>query len=170
MCLLESELLNVFSRMQLHSDPNWDSDTKQRPGQWRLLEESGAYMIEEFWVNWWSFRQTCAKIPKNQRSWISRIKDPRSWRILGLIFSFSHGVLDILNPATAILPRDPRDLGSRTEKILLDPRDPGSSLNRLSWDLADLGCYPTIMSLYFEHPLHPSEFWFWFLTSTHCLK
>ena len=96
-------------------------------------------------------------------------KDPRSWRILDLIFSFSPRILQILDPVTAILPRDPRDLRSRTEKILLDPGDPGSSLSRLSWDLADLGSYPTIMSLYFKHPLHPIKFCFWFLISTRCL-
>ena len=55
---------------------------------------------------------------------------------MDLIFSFSHGVLEILGPVTATLPRD---LGSRTEKILLDTGDPGSSLGMLSWDPADLG-------------------------------
>ena len=52
----------------------------------------------------------------------------------------------ILDPAKGTLSWDPRDLGSRTGKILLDPGDPGSSLSRLSWDLADLGSYKTLMS------------------------
>ena len=62
---------------------------------------------------------------------------------MDLIFSFSLGILEILDPVTATLPWDPRDLGSRTEKILPDPGDPGSSLGKLSWDLADLGSYTT---------------------------
>ena len=86
----------------------------------------------------------------------SRVRD--LGRILDLIFSFAYGILEILNPGAASLPWDTRDLGSRTEEILLDPGDPGSRLSRLSWDLADLGSYRTIMSLYFEHPLHPMKF------------
>ena len=39
-------------------------------------------------------------------------------------------MLEILDSVTAILPWDPRDLGSRTEKILLDPEDPRSNLIR----------------------------------------
>ena len=46
--------------------------------------------------------------------------------MLDLTFSFSHGILEILDPVTATLPWDPKDLGSRAEKILLDPGDPGS--------------------------------------------
>ena len=61
----------------------------------------------------------------------SRIQDPGSWRILDPIFSFSHGILEILNLFTATLRWDPKDLGSRTERILLDPVDPVSSLSRL---------------------------------------
>ena len=81
---------------------------------------------------------------KDPGSWIPRIQDPRSWRILDLIFSFSLGILEILDIATAALPWDPTDRGSRTEKIFLDPGDPGSSLGKLWWDLADLGSYTTI--------------------------
>ena len=71
--------------------------------------------------------QTCAKIQK--RSGILDPQDPRS-RILDLIFSFSIGILEILDPATTALPCDPRNLGSRTETIWLDPWDPGPSLGR----------------------------------------
>ena len=77
----------------------------------------------------------CKHVPRSQkdpRSWISRIQDPRSWRIVDLIFSFSPGILEILDPVMAILPRDPRDLGSRIENIIMDPGDPGSSLSKLS--------------------------------------
>ena len=72
---------------------------------------------------------------------IRNLQDPRSFGILDLAFSFSLGILEILDP---VLPWDPRDLRSRPEKILLDPGDPGSSLCELSWDLADLGSYTTI--------------------------
>ena len=72
---------------------------------------------------------------KDPGSWIPRVQDPRSWRILDLIFSFSLGILEILDPATAALPWDPADHGSRTEKISLAPGDPGSSLGKLWWDL-----------------------------------
>ena len=64
---------------------------------------------------------------KDPRSWSSRIQDPGSCRILDPIFSFSHGILEILDPVTATLPWDPRDLESQTDKILPDPGDPGSS-------------------------------------------
>ena len=70
-------------------------------------------------------------VPGSQKepgSWILRIQHPGSWTILDLIFTFSHGILEILDPVTATLPRDPRDLGSRTEKILPDPGYPGSCL------------------------------------------
>ena len=56
----------------------------------------------------------------------------------------------MLDHVTATLPWDPRDLGSRTENILLDPMDPGSGLSKLSWDPADLRSYTTIISLYFD--------------------
>ena len=52
--------------------------------------------------------------------------------ILDLTFPFSHEVLEILDPFTATLPWDPKDFGSRTEKILLDPGDPGSSLEQVA--------------------------------------
>ena len=95
----------------------------------------------------------------------SRIPDlAGSW----ILFSFSHGILEILDPFTATFPWDPRDLGSQlTDKILPDPGDPGSSLSKL-WDLADLGSYTTIMSLYFDHPLHPMKFCFWFPIPMRC--
>ena len=112
-------------------------------------------------------------MPRSQKdpiSWIPRIQDPGSCGILDPIFSFSHGILKILDPVTAILPWDPRDLGSRTENILLDPGDPGSSLSKLSWDLADLGSCTTIRSLYFEHLLQPMTFYFWFPISMRCLN
>ena len=83
-------------------------------------------------------KQTCAKIPK--RAGILDLQDPGS-EILDIVLSFSPGILQILDLVTATLPWDPRDLGSRTEKILLDPGDPGSSLSRLSWDIAGL-CLP----------------------------
>ena len=73
----------------------------------------------------------------------SRIQD-LGVGILDLAFSFSLGILQILNPVKATLPWDPRDLRSWTEKILLDPEDPGSNMCELSWDLADLGSYTTI--------------------------
>ena len=76
--------------------------------------------------------------PKDPRH-VPRCQDPGSCRILDLIFSFSQGILEILDPVTTTLPWDPKDLGSRIEKILLDPGDPGSSLSKFSWDLADLG-------------------------------
>ena len=103
-------------------------------------------------------------VPRSQKdpgSWISRIQDPRSWGILDRIFSFSHGILEILDPVMATLSWDPRDLGSRTEKILLDTGDPGSSLRELSWDLADFGFCTTVCH-YFEDTWHLTKFWFWF--------
>ena len=75
------------------------------------------------------------------------MQDTRSCRILGLVFSFSPGILEILDPVSAgsldPLPWDRRDRGSRTEMILLDPGDPGSSLRKLScryrgiWQILD---------------------------------
>ena len=58
-------------------------------------------------------------------------QDPGSFRILDPIL-FSCGILEILDPVTATLPWDPRDLGSQTDEILPDPGDPGSSLSKLS--------------------------------------
>ena len=86
---------------------------------------------------------------------ILSIQDRRSWRILDLMFLFYLGILEILDPVTAALPWDPRNLGSRAEKML-NPGDPGLSPGELSWDLADLGSYTTICHyLYPEDPLHP---------------
>ena len=115
-------------------------------------------------------------VPRSQKdpgSWISRFQDPGSWRILDLIYSFFRWILKILDPVIVTFSRDPRDLGSWTDKILLDRGDPGSSLGKLSWDPADLGTYKTITSLYFEHPLHLVKFCFWFhiyalLKPEHC--
>ena len=76
-----------------------------------------------------------------------------------------------MDPVTATLPWYPiRDVGSLTDKIFPDPEDSGSRLNKLSWDLEDLGSYTTIMSLYFEHPLRPMKFVFWFTISMRCLN
>ena len=44
-----------------------------------------------------------AKPQKNPGSWGPRIQDPGSWRILDLIFTFSRGFLEILDPITATL-------------------------------------------------------------------
>ena len=97
----------------------------------------------------------------------SRIRDlGGSW----IVFLFCHGISETMDPVTATLPWDPRDLGSRTEKILLDPEDPGSSLSRLSWDVADLGSYKTTLSLYSKHLLHPMKFCYWFPIFMCCLK
>ena len=107
---------------------------------------------------------------KDPRSWISRIQDPGSCRILDLIFSFSHGILEILDPVTATLLWDHMDFGSQTKRILLYPGDPGSSLSKLSCVLADIGSYTTMMSLYSEHPLYPMNFCFWFPISMRCVN
>ena len=79
---------------------------------------------------------------------ISRIQDPGSWRILNLIFLFSHGILKILDPVTTTLPLDPRNPGLRTDHTLLDPGDSGSTLSKLSWDLAVLGSSTTIITVF----------------------
>ena len=52
---------------------------------------------------------------KDPRSWIPRIQDPGSCRILNLTLSFSHGILEILETVTTTFSWDPRDLGSQTE-------------------------------------------------------
>ena len=62
----------------------------------------------------------------------------------------------MLGPVAAILLWDPKDLGTRTEEILLGPRDPGSDLSRLSWDLADHESFIT-MPPYFEQVLLPVQ-------------
>ena len=102
-------------------------------------------------------------------SWADMCQDPKKIRDpgsqdpgseiledLGSYILFSLGILEILDfvTVTAILPWDARDLGSRTEKILLDPEDPLSSLGKLScrsWILHNN------MSLYLEDPLHPNS-------------
>ena len=86
---------------------------------------------------------------KDPGSWIPRIQDPGSLKILDLTFSFYLGILEIFDPATVTLPWDPRGLGSRRGKILLDPGDPGSSLSKSSLDVADFGSYLAIMPLFF---------------------
>ena len=106
---------------------------------------------------------------KDQGFWIPRIQDRRPGRVLDLISSFSLGIIEILDPVTATMPWDPRDLGSRTEKILLDLGDPGYSLGKLSWDLRGLGSCTTI-SPYLEDPLHPMKFCLWFPISERCLN
>ena len=70
--------------------------------------------------------QTCVKIPQDLGFWIPSIQDPGSLRILDLTFSFSRGILEILDPVTATLLWDLRDLRSQTEKSywiqgILDP-------------------------------------------------
>ena len=47
---------------------------------------------------------------KDPRSWIPNIQDPGSCRILDLIFSFSHGILEILDPTTQHCRGIPRTL------------------------------------------------------------
>ena len=109
-------------------------------------------------------------VPRSQKdaeSWISRIRDIEGYWILYFYLSWDRG--DFVSRHDNI-PWDPRNLGSRTENSLLDPGDPESTLSRLSLDLADLGSYTTIMSLYFEHPLHPMKFCFWFPISMRCLN
>ena len=80
------------------------------------------------------FMAATRHVPRSQkdpRSWITRIQHPGSCRILELIFSFSHEILEILDPATATLPWDLRDLGSQTDNLPV-PGDPGSSLSKIS--------------------------------------
>ena len=79
-------------------------------------------------------------------------------------------ILEILDPVTATLPWDPRDIVSGTENILLDLGDPGSCLSKLSSDLANLTSYKNMTSLCFEHPLYPMKFCFWFPISKRCLN
>ena len=124
----------------------------------------------QLWQNRHGMHQTCANIPK--RFEILDPQDPGSGILqdLGSCLSFSHGILEILDPVTTTFPWDPGELGSCTEKILLDPGDPGSSLSNLLYDLADFGSYTTIMPLYFEHPLHPMKFCFWFSISMRFLS
>ena len=94
------------------------------PGWWRLVCVG--------WDDKWlvtKLRLFDRHVPRSQkdpRSWISRIQDLGSWKLLDLIFSFSDGILEILDPVTATLPWDHRDLGSRTEELhrilgILDP-------------------------------------------------
>ena len=78
-------------------------------------------------------RHRSSHLPRSQkdpRSGIPRIQDPVSYRILEPIFSFFRGILMILDPVTAILPWDPRDLlhcyGSYIVISSWDPGDPGS--------------------------------------------
>ena len=111
-------------------------------------------------------------MPKSKKR--SGILDPQDLGsgIVDPIFSFSHGILKILDPVTAVLPWDPKDPGSwiSDKNILLVPGGPGSSLSKLSCDLADLGSCTTIRSLYFEHRLQPMAFCFWFPISMRCLR
>ena len=66
------------------------------------------------------------RFQKDPGSWIPGIQDTSFCGILDLMFSFSRGILEILDLVTAALSRDPRDLGSQTEKMLLDAVDHGS--------------------------------------------
>ena len=63
------------------------------------------------------------------------------------IFSIPRGILGILDPASATLSWDPRDLGPQTEKMSLDPGGPRSCLGKLLWDLANLGSCTIVMHL-----------------------
>ena len=78
--------------------------------------------------------------------------------------------LKILGPIRAALSWDPRDIGSQKENMLLDPEYLRFCLSELSWDLADLVSWTSIMSLYFEDHLHPTKFYFWISISMCCLR
>ena len=78
---------------------------------------------------------------------------------LDLIFSFSRGILEILDPVRT-LPWDPRDLGSLREIILLDPGDPGPSLRKLSCDLQILDLTQQCQCIL--NILYPTKCCFWF--------
>ena len=57
-------------------------------------------------------------------------------------------IFGIRDPVEPVLSRNPRDLGSQTEKKFLYLGDPGSYLSHSEWDLVDLGLCTIIMSLY----------------------
>ena len=86
-------------------------------------------------------RQACVNTPK--RSDILEPQDPGSYGILDLMFSFSHGILEILDPVTAALPGILEILDIGDKIFLLDSVDPGSSLSKSSCDLAGIGSYTT---------------------------
>ena len=117
----------------------------------------------KFRLLWGVFRPDMCQAPK-------KIRDPGSsgsmiWDIEGswiLYFYFTIEILGILNPDEPILSRDPRDLGSRTEKHVADPGDTGSCVSNLSWDLVDLGFFTVIMALHLEDHLHLISLGFWF--------
>ena len=78
-------------------------------------------------------------MPKSpKRSDILDSQDPGYWKILDLIFSFSRGILEILD-FRATLSWYPKDIGSQTEKLLPDHEDPRSWLGKLSCGVTDLG-------------------------------
>ena len=86
------------------------------------------------------------------------------------MFTFSCGILEILDPVTATLSWDPRDLESQTERMLLDPGNHESCLGKLSWDFVDLGSCTTIMPLYLKDPLYPLKFFILFPIALCCLN
>ena len=87
-----------------------------------------------------------------------KIRDPGSagskiWDLEGswiLHFHFCREILQILDLVVPILPQDPRDLGSQTEKNARDPEDPGSCLSNVARDPVDLGFCTAIMLLYLD--------------------
>ena len=78
---------------------------------------------------------------------------PGFWRILDNIFSFPREILEILDPVTATMLWDLRDLESQTQKMLLDPGNPGSCWGTLLQDPADLGSCTAVMLMHLEDPL-----------------
>ena len=102
-------------------------------------------------------------------SWIPMIQGPRCLRILDLIFSFSWDFGD-LGSCHGSIAVGSYGFWISDRFFLLDPVDPGSSFGKLSWDLANLGFYTAIMSLYLEDPLHPIEFCLGFPISICCLN
>ena len=59
-------------------------------------------------------------VPRSEKdlwSRIPRIQDPRSWRILDLIFSFSHGILKILDHIMATCRKIPGILDLRQKRF-----------------------------------------------------
>ena len=77
---------------------------------------------------------------KDPRFWIPRTQDPGSCWILDLIFSFSHGILEILDLVTTTFSWDPRDPGSRTKIFcwILEILDPAWAICRGILQILDL--------------------------------
>ena len=65
-------------------------------------------------------------VPRSQKRFRIDPQDQGSWSILEPVFSFSREILGILDPPTATLSWDSRDLGSQIDKMceilwILDP-------------------------------------------------